>query len=68
MKENRLVLEAEWSEAVAVGSKAFVEETQQILGLRAKVGSCQSTLDGFLFKEEVGEYSVHFGDKNSLPC
>jgi hypothetical protein len=45
-----------------------VEETQQSRGLRAKASSCQSTIDGFQFKEEVGEYSVHFGDKNSLLC
>ena len=64
LKENRLVREAVWSEAVAVGSKAFVQETQQSLGLRAKARSCQSTIDGFQLKEEVGEYSVHFGGKN----
>jgi hypothetical protein len=68
LRESRLVREAVWREAVAVGSKAFVEETQLSLGLRAKARSCQSTIDGFQFKEEVGEYSVHFGDKNSLPC
>ena len=64
LRENRLVREAKWSEAVAVGSKAFVEETQQSLGLRAKARSCKSTTDGFQLKEEVGEYSAHFDGKN----
>jgi REP element-mobilizing transposase RayT len=66
LKEKRLAREAKWSEAIAVGNEDFVEETQQSLGLRAKARSCQSTADGFQLKEEVGEYSVHFGGKNVL--
>lgn len=54
MQENRLLLEAVWSEAVAVGCKAFVEETQQSRGWRAKGRPCQSTIGGFQFKEDVG--------------
>jgi hypothetical protein len=64
LKENHLVREAKWSEAIAVGSKAFVEETQQSLGLRAKARSCQSTADGFQLKEESTEYNVHSGPEN----
>ena len=64
LKENRLVREAKWSEAIAVGNERYVEKTQRSLGLRAKARSCQSTVDGFQLKEEVGEYSVHFGVKN----
>jgi hypothetical protein len=57
LKENRLVREAKWSGAIAVGNEGFVEETQRSLGLRAKARSCQSTADGFQLKEEAGEYS-----------
>jgi REP element-mobilizing transposase RayT len=64
LKENRLVREAKWSEAIAVGNEGYVKKTQRSLGLRAKARSCQSTVDGFQLKEEVGEYSVHFGGKN----
>jgi putative transposase len=63
LEENRLVREAQWSEAVAVGSKAFVEETQRSLGLRAKARSCESITDGFQLKETEGDYSLHFGGK-----
>jgi REP element-mobilizing transposase RayT len=63
LKEYCFVREAKWSEAVAVGCKAFVEETQQSLGLGAKARSCQSTIDGYQLKEAAGEYSVHFGGK-----
>ena len=65
LKENRLVREAKWSEAIAVGNERYVEKTQRSLGLRAKARSCQSTVDGFQLKEEVGEYSVHFVCKNA---
>jgi hypothetical protein len=64
LQKNRLLREAKWSEAIVVGSKAFVEKTQQSLGLRVKARSYQSTIYGFQFKEEVGECSAHFGGKN----
>jgi len=41
LRKNSLVREAEWSEAVAVGSKAFIEETQHSLGLQNLDRACQ---------------------------
>jgi putative transposase len=64
LEDNRLAREAQWSEAVVVGSKAFVEETQRSMGLRAKARSCESTTDSYQLKEESTEYNVHFGPEN----
>jgi len=66
LNENRLAREAHWSEAVAVGSKAFIEQTRLRLGILANGRSCLSTNDYYQLKEQAGEYHRHFGAENML--
>jgi len=52
-----------WSEAVAVGSEAFVASVKTALGLagRHRVASPADDVDGFLLREAAVSYSPHFG-------
>ncbi|MDH5800954.1 MAG: transposase [Gammaproteobacteria bacterium] len=52
LKEDKLKRVAMWSESIAVGSKAFVENTQNALGILAKGRHCETDGDSFHLKEE----------------
>jgi putative transposase len=46
-----------WSEAVAVGSKAFVENVQQKLGIKARYREVEETAQLHSLRERMGNYS-----------
>ena len=60
--EDKLKRNDIWSESIAVGSKEFVENTHQALGILAKGRRCESEGDSFHLKEERVFY--HFDPKN----
>jgi putative transposase len=55
--------ESRWTESVAVGSKAFIEQTKEQLGLRAKGRKIQENDDACALRETGSEYD--FAGKNS---
>jgi hypothetical protein len=63
LKEDRRQREDRWTESVAVGSRAFVEETKERLGFRANGRSVEESVDGCTLREEGEDYL--FGAKKA---
>jgi putative transposase len=54
--------ESRWTESVAVGSKAFIEQTRDQLGFRAKGGSVEGLDEVCALREANNDYD--FAGKN----
>jgi len=63
-KEQRRV--PEWSESLAVGSRAFVEEVGSEFGVRARHRQIESCADFSVLREPGAPYGRHF-DGEMLP-
>lgn len=50
-----------WTEALAIGDKAFVQTVQQQLGILAYARECREITWGYQIKEEMAEYGVADG-------
>ncbi|MCD4822958.1 MAG: transposase [Methanococcoides sp.] len=55
--------DAKWSESIAVGSKSFVEEIREKLGIRAIGRGVVKTEAGYELKEQLSPYSRNFDGK-----
>lgn len=63
LKEGSSVREAEWTESIAVGSKAFVEATQEKLGIKAKGRKVVGNSEGYELRERQSSYDDVFDPK-----
>jgi putative transposase len=51
---------AMWSNCIAVGNEAFVEEVKSQLALKTKYRDIHAKDDAFLLRETDGAYTAHF--------
>lgn len=58
--------EGKWSESIAVGAKAFVQNVKDRLGVRAIGRRIVANDDGHELKEPARSYGPHFGGKKGL--
>ena len=56
--------EGKWTEAIAVGSKKFVEATVEELGIRAKGRDVKLVNGGYELREPDNSYSSDFDPEN----
>ena len=61
LKEGSSVRRKEWTESIAVGSKPFVERTQEKLGGRAQGRKVVGSNDRYELREEHDSYHKVFG-------
>ena len=66
LKEGSGVRKTEWTESIAVGSKAFVETTQKKLGIKAKGRKVVGNDDTYELRESQSSYNDVFGPKKAL--
>jgi len=66
LRKNNGQCQAIWSDSVAVGSQAFVENVIEELGIKGKGRSAQQNAGLYQVKENAGAYSAHFSPKKSL--
>jgi REP-associated tyrosine transposase len=64
LKEGAGARQSQWSESIAVGSEAFVEQTKARLGVRAAGRKIKKAEDQFELRESAFSYKVDFGAKN----
>ena len=57
--------DARWSEALAVGSQAFVEQVKRELALRARHREIEGADGSYALREPVGTYTGVFGSENA---
>ena len=57
--------DAIWSDAIAVGSKSFVEKIELELGVRAKYREVMAAGDKYALREPAMAYTAHFDGENS---
>ena len=58
--------DATWTEAVGTGSREFVEEVKEKLGMRAKARTVRPQNEGFVLKETTAPYR-HLFDGKKVP-
>jgi putative transposase len=63
LKEGSGVRKTEWTESIAVGSKTFIEETQERLEIKAKGRKAVGNDDTYELREEQSSYNDAFGPK-----
>ena len=63
LKEGLNVRETKWTESIAVGNRAFVEVTQEKLGIKAKSRKIFGTDEMYELREEQSAYNDIFGPK-----
>ena len=54
------------SDAIAVGSRSFVEKVQLELGIKAKYREMRAAGDTYTLREPVTPYTPIFGGENAL--
>ena len=64
-KKIRYFRDGKWTESVAVGSRAFVTETKEKLGIRAKGRKMVGTGDNFELRESPASYKGISGYENA---
>jgi putative transposase len=65
LKQVRHFRDGKWTESVAVGSRAFVTETKERLGIRAIGRKMVETGDNFELRESPTPYKVISGYENA---
>ena len=65
LKINQMAKDDEWSESVAVGSKDFIINTMEKLGIKAKSREAVETERRYQLKEPAISYTPGFNPKNS---
>ncbi|MFZ1745334.1 MAG: hypothetical protein WBO24_19770 [Nitrospirales bacterium] len=58
--------DAMWTEAVGTGSREFVEEVKEKLGMRAKARTVRPQNEGFVLNETTAPYRPLFDGKKVL--
>ena len=58
--------DARWSEALAVGSRAFVEEVKSELALKAQYRDVDEADGSYALREPASAYTDSFGTENSV--
>ena len=56
----------EWSDSIAVGNKAFVEQVKQQLGFKAMGRQIVEQDDGCHLREEMTPYTTFFGAEKGV--
>ncbi len=56
MGEARKGRQGEWSDSIAVGSKAFIEKVKSLLGFKAKGRDIVKGDEGYHLREEAAPY------------
>jgi putative transposase len=65
LQKNRACREPLWSEALAVGSEAYVQGVKQALGVRAKARRMEEQEGLYMVREPSSSYALNFEAKNS---
>lgn len=65
MKQVRRFRDGKWTESVAICSRAFVTETKETLGIRAKERKMVGTGDNFELRESPAPYNGISGYENA---
>ena len=65
LKDGAHVRDTRWTESVAVGSREFVEQTKERLGIRAQGRGIQEKGDSYELRETVSPYIIHFGGQKA---
>lgn len=60
------IRESSWTEAVAVGSKTFVENVEERLGIRVRGRKVQEEQVAYQLREPLSAYGDVFAHKNKL--
>ena len=50
----------EWTDSIGVGSKSFIEQVKEILGLKAKGREITEGDEGYHLREEAAHYMIVF--------
>lgn len=58
--------ESKWTESIAVGSKEFIEETKERLGMKVLGRDIGEDKDGYELREPQESYSAHFDPQKGL--
>jgi hypothetical protein len=59
--------EGEWTDSIAVGSKAFIAKVKMILGVKAKGRHALKGAEGYHLREEAAPYNPFFrAEKNDI--
>ena len=67
LKEGSSIRKTEWTESIAVGSKTFIEVTQEKLGIKAKGRKVVGNDDTYELRESQSSYNDVFGpEKGTL--
>jgi len=65
LRTGRSVVRGKWTEAIAVGSKEFVEATAERLGIRGIGRQISKEKGGYELREPTTPYSSDFDPKNA---
>jgi putative transposase len=65
LKINKIAKDDQWSESVAVGSKNFIINTMEKLGIKAKSREAVETVERYQLKEPAIFYKPIFAPENN---
>jgi len=60
LERNNIVRDSKWTEAIAVGNEAFLENIRQQLNIKAKSRRIKKNKEGYELSEPVVPYNAHF--------
>jgi len=66
LKTKNYVRESKWTQSIAVGSKIFVQDIKEKLGIRAKGRKVEGTKDLYHLREAQVAYNSNFTPENSV--
>jgi hypothetical protein len=66
MQKSNQHRESRWTESIAVGSEAFVQQTKKMLGLKARGRKVVVQKDAFELREGLVSYSSNFTPENAV--
>jgi putative transposase len=65
LKTKNYVRESKWTQSIAVGSKSFVDNIKEKLGIRAKGRKVEGSRDLYHLREAQAAYNSNFTPNNS---
>jgi REP-associated tyrosine transposase len=66
LKTKRYVKDSKWSQSIAVGSKRFVEDIKEKLGIRVKGRKIEGSRDLYHLREAQVAYNSNFNPENDV--
>jgi putative transposase len=66
LRSEKVVRDRRWSEAIAVGSQAFVQKVRSELGIKARYRNIDDAGEACVLREPQNAYSGSFGIENSV--